>query len=379
MSPVTPFQEVNASFEDWLRDRCAAIGCKVVEKDLKRKHERMRKNPFVFLRATFFRWSTQIEELCPDLAAAPKVLSIGDTHVENFGTWRDGEGRLVWGANDFDEACVIAYPFDLVRLATSARLAPGPSVGESETCAAILRGYSEGLDRPRPGVLDERDLWLRPLVNCPDEKRAKFWEEIKALSTAAPTPQFVQEALIKALPSGAGHVRFATRTAGGGSLGRPRYVTIADWRGGRVVREAKALVPSAWDWAHGLMAAPHRFADLAMAVTRAPDPYMTVIASFIIRRLAPDSRKAELGDDPDAQLEKTLLEAMGREIGSLHAATADVEAVQKDMQIRDADWLHAASKKAGQAVEEDFKTWASSTGIGLTPGRMVPSSGTGSP
>jgi uncharacterized protein (DUF2252 family) len=24
--------------------------------------------------------------------------------VENFGAWRDVEGRLIWGINDFDEA-----------------------------------------------------------------------------------------------------------------------------------------------------------------------------------------------------------------------------------------------------------------------------------
>lgn len=363
------FQQVNTSFESWLRDRCNDIGCPAVEPDLDHKHKRMRKSPFVFLRVTFFRWAMQIEHLCPDLAIAPKVLSIGDAHIENFGTWRDGEGRLVWGANDFDEASVIAYPFDLVRLAASAQLAPDPSVGGPETCVDILHGYAEGLARPRPIVLDEHHIWLRARVNCPDNKRTKFWREIDELiseasapasssTPTAPAPQFVWEALIKALPSGAERVRFTTRTAGGGSLGRPRYVAIADWRGGRVVREAKALVPSAWDWAHGSMRAPLRFADLAMAPTRAPDPYMTAEAGFIIRRLAPDSCKAELGDDPDAQLEKTLFDAMGREIGSLHSASADVQAVETHLSGRDADWLYAASTKAAQAVEKDFETWA---------------------
>ena len=31
----------------------------------------------------------------------------------------------------------------------------------------------------------------------------------------------------------------------GGGLGRPRYVATAVWRGGKIVREAKAVVPSA--------------------------------------------------------------------------------------------------------------------------------------
>jgi hypothetical protein len=373
------FLEVNESFERWLRDRCKAIGCEVVESDLERKHERMRKNSFLFLRATFFRWAGEIEALCPDLAGAPKVLSIGDAHVDNFGTWRDDEGRLVWGANDFDEASEIAYPFDLVRLAASAQLAPDPSVGGRETCAHILRGYVAGLTYPRPMVLDEHDIWLRPLVSCPDDKRAKFWKDIDKLTLAAGIPQFVEAALIAALPTGKQRVRFATRTAGGGSLGRPRYVAVADWRGGRVVREAKALVPSAWDWAHGSMAASLRFTDLAMAATRAPDPYMKAADGFIIRRLAPDSRKAELGDDPDAQLKDTLLEAMGREIGSLHAATPGVAAVQADLSGRESDWLYLASEKAAQAVEVDFKAWAGVTAPSVAPDSTVASPGTSSP
>jgi uncharacterized protein (DUF2252 family) len=52
---------------------------------------------FPFLRATFYRWMQIWPEVCPDLAKAPHVLGIGDLHVENFGTRRDAEGRLVWG------------------------------------------------------------------------------------------------------------------------------------------------------------------------------------------------------------------------------------------------------------------------------------------
>ena len=44
-------------------------------------------------------------------------------------------------------------------------------------------------------------------------------------------------------------VRIAQRIAGLGSLGRERYVAIADWRRGKIAREAKALVTSAYAWA----------------------------------------------------------------------------------------------------------------------------------
>ena len=57
-------------------------------------------------------------------ADAPKILCIGDIHIENFGTWRDAQSRFVWGVNNFDEAPVMSYAYELIRLVTSARLAP---------------------------------------------------------------------------------------------------------------------------------------------------------------------------------------------------------------------------------------------------------------
>jgi len=51
---------------------------------------------FPFFRATFYRWVQVWPEVCPDLDRVPHLLSIGDLHVENFGTWRDIDGRLVW-------------------------------------------------------------------------------------------------------------------------------------------------------------------------------------------------------------------------------------------------------------------------------------------
>ena len=64
----------------------------------------MAKGAFQFLRATYWRWAETIHDVCPELADAPQVLAVGDIHLENFGTWRDVDGRLVWGVNDFDEA-----------------------------------------------------------------------------------------------------------------------------------------------------------------------------------------------------------------------------------------------------------------------------------
>ncbi len=91
--------------------------------DVEFKHAQMRTSSFAFLRATFYRWMQVFSKTCGDLNSAPEILAVGDLHAENFGTWRDSEGRLVWGINDFDETALVPYVVDLVRLATSFQLA----------------------------------------------------------------------------------------------------------------------------------------------------------------------------------------------------------------------------------------------------------------
>ena len=159
------FREDNKAYERWLRRQC-----KVVQKDLDRKHKRMKDKPaFVFLRATYFRWAHRIEAICPELANAPSVLAVGDIHLENYGTWRDADGRWIWGVNDFDEAARMPYAFDLVRLVTSIQLAPGMKIAHGAIASAVLQGYREGLADPGPVLLDRPgNSWIRPYVNCSD-------------------------------------------------------------------------------------------------------------------------------------------------------------------------------------------------------------------
>ncbi len=347
------FVEVNAAFETWLRSQCD-----VVEKDLVAKHEKMAASPFDFLRATYFRWAGTIEAICPNLALTHPVKTVGDLHVENFGTWRDAEGRLVWGINDFDEAAIIPFAFDLVRLATSARLAPRRRVGHREIAQAILEGYRSGLSQPRPTLLDEHETWMRRFVVCSDKKRAKFWTDIgddPPPNTSIPAE--VQRGLIECLPPDAAVERFSTRQAGVGSLGRPRYLVIGAWRGGRVVREAKAYVPSAWYWTHGDADAPSCFAELSKALFRAPDPFLDVKDGFILRRLAPDARKVEFGYDIDFELHYKLFSAMGFELAALHRHTNLSDPITADLERLHPDWLHRASKDAAKSVEADHREW----------------------
>ncbi|MFC9326922.1 DUF2252 domain-containing protein [Kitasatospora sp. NPDC057015] len=51
-----------------------------------------------------------------------RVWIHGDLHAENFGSYLNSEGRLVFNVNDFDEAYVGAFTWDVQRLAASLAL-----------------------------------------------------------------------------------------------------------------------------------------------------------------------------------------------------------------------------------------------------------------
>ena len=339
------------AYERWLK---AQIGPDFVKAGLVKKHCKMREGPFSFLRATYWRWAETILDICPELADAPEILAIGDTHIENFGTWRDVEGRLIWGANDFDEAAIMPYPLDLVRLATSALLArgdDGPTA--SVICAALLEGYTQGLTAPAPLVLEREYKWLRKAVVLPEQERAAFWDKIDALASTA-IPQRYEDALRAVMPDPAASLVLSPRSAGTGSLGRPRFVASGTWRGGPVLREAKAIVVSAWTLRHAPGTTTIRIGDIAAGRCRAPDPHYQVGNGIVVRRLSPNSRKIEVKDAADELLFPRMLKLMGREIANCHANDpAVLPAIQEDLIGRGGDWLRKAAKAAAQSVARE--------------------------
>ena len=345
-------QQSTNAYENWLR---AELGGEIVDKDLERKHEKMRDNPFAFLRATYWRWAETVLEICPDLAGAVQVLAIGDIHLENFGTWRDVDGRLVWGVNDFDEAAAMPFALDLVRLATSA-LVPDKlrTVSVEDISAAILTGYRDGLTKPQPLVLDRDWAWLRALVVVSDKERAKFWKKIEA-APQEPAPARYQKALMSAMPESSAGMTTARRVAGAGSLGRPRWAGRADWRGGPVVRETKALLVSSWYRAHSPKSTKIHCAEIASARYRAPDPWYAVKDSIVVRRISPNNRKIEADDEAFSELTADMLRAMGRELANVHLGSADHAAsIMADLDRYKQGWLAANAKKMADATKRDY-------------------------
>jgi hypothetical protein len=345
--------EATRRFEKWM-----AGHIKIVKPDLAQKHRRMAESSFVFLRGTFYRWIQQWPDVCDRLRDAPAVPSIGDLHVENFGTWRDLEGRLIWGVNDVDEACVLPYTHDLVRLATSATLAVREShfnTNASDLCNAILEGYSTSIEEGgRPVVLAERRRWLRRIalgkLRAPDA----YWPKIDALKSAKDdVPHGVLRA---ALPAPRIPYRVLKRVAGVGSLGRPRFVALADWRGGRIAREAKAWLPSAAVWITGRKSIDVNRTALLERAVRVQDPYLSFRDGWIVRRLAPDCSRIELAELPRVRDEERLLRAMGWETANIHMGRP-MDAVRAHLAKQPRRWLERAAVAMAETVEKDWRAW----------------------
>ena len=352
-------EKATKRYEAWLGERLTLLPA-----DVTLKHSRMEEAQFPFLRATYYRWAQLWQEVQSDLAKAPRVLAVGDLHLENFGTWRDPEGRLIWGVNDFDEAFPMAYTNDLVRLAVSAHLAVAANhleLAPPDACKSILAGYREGLEEGgKPFVLEENHKWLRETVTGELRDPVHFWGKINALPTLrGEIPKGARKALEELLPEPGLIYRVAHRVAGLGSLGRERFVAIADWGGARVAREAKALAPSACVWANEGKGPQKIFYEAIISkAARVLDPFVRLRGRWIVRRLSPHCSHVELASLPQKRDEQRLLHAMGFETANIHLGSKDaIRAVRRDLGKRKPDWLHQAAQEMTKVVLKDWEEW----------------------
>ena len=347
--------KATARYEDWLSRHL-----RLLDDDLAKKHEAMRSGVFPFLRATYYRWAQIWADHCPGEARASKALAVGDLHIENFGTWRDIEGRLIWGINDFDETATLPYTNDLIRLSTSALLAQLPC-DPRQALDQILKGYRDGVETGgRPFALAEHHPSLREMATHRLHEPERFWEKLHALPESEDEPPAsALNALARLMPEKGLHWHVAHRIAGLGSLGRERYVAIADWNGGSIAREAKALAPSACVWAaQGRGSATILYQEILDRSIRAKDPFVHLQKRWIVRRLAPDCSRIELSALPKERDELKLLYAMGYETANVHLGSAKASALMKDLHSRSRGWLYRAARRMEKAVIADFEAFA---------------------
>lgn len=241
------------------------------------KYQKMKANPFVFLRGTchLFYQNLPEDSLLHD---APLSWCCGDLHLENFGSYK-GDNRLVYfDINDFDEAALAPCTWDLLRFLTSVRLgmasAPGTATGdvaaldslagvfleaysqalklgkarwvEQETASGPVKVLLDGLaQRKRKDFLDSRTLLkghhrrLRldrgKALAVTDEQRGELESWISEFAQGQPNPDWYAVRDV------------ARRVAGTGSLGVDRFIILVEGKGspdGNYLLDLKQALPS---------------------------------------------------------------------------------------------------------------------------------------
>ena len=338
--------QATREYERWLRRETP-----IVAPALRDKHARMRDDLFAFLRGTYYRWAQLYPSVVADDRRAPHVLAVGDLHVDSFGTWRDTEGRLAWGVDDFDDAHPLPYANDLVRLAASARIARDAGlidIRPRDACDAILDGYVSTLRQGgSPFVLAESHEHLERLGIEEVKPPRHFWGRLREWPVVREAPRSALQALGALVPHPVTHRTIVRREAGLGSLGQPRFAMIAMCDGAEIAREAKALIP------------PKRYYERAMIrAIRSPDPYQRVVGRWIVKRLAPDSNPIEIATLGAKRDEARLVHAMGVETANVHLGSpAGAKAALTDVRRRHARWLHHAAKAMAQITEREWQEY----------------------
>lgn len=368
------FPAATARYEAWLGTQVA-----IQAQELEHKHAQMalRVDVFPFFRGVYYRWAEIWPTLCADSLTAPTVLAVGDLHVENFGTWRDREGRLVWGINDFDECDELPFTNDLIRLAASSSI--GADRGDFElslkkTCRAILSGYTAQLRRGGQAfVLEEDHLELRRLAMQADRDPVVFWKKFVELLKSAPTAVSAEvEAALKKDLQGSNlpcEIRSRPRI-GMGSLGKPRYVALANFMGGWVAREAKALTPPATAFLDPQRPCVSRMTELLSRAVRCTDPFLRVDGAWIVRRLAPRCSRIEVQLLTGVEDERLMFESMGAETANIHCGSPEArDDILNWLKLRDSSWLETAARAMIKATRDDWRAWCKAYRGRKTPSR----------
>src|SRR6478735_3092273 len=109
------------------------------------KFRKMAADPFAFYRGSacvFYADVADQEDRWADERTS-RVWIQGDLHAENFGTYMDGSGVLIFDVNDFDEAFVGHFTWDLQRFAASIALMCWQKALSDEQISSLIATFVE--------------------------------------------------------------------------------------------------------------------------------------------------------------------------------------------------------------------------------------------
>ena len=173
---------------------------------------RMAASPFAFLRGSACVMAADLSTL--PISGIP-VLMAGDAHINNFGMYGTPQREVVFDMNDFDEATIGPWEWDLKRLAASVNVAGRQNgLNRRERAAGVMRGvegYRFNVTRLQSmGVLD---VWYLHAYPGRDNPIAKLDPKSKAVfaKTMAKALRTDNRTLLPKVADNAGHGKWSFR------------------------------------------------------------------------------------------------------------------------------------------------------------------------
>ncbi|MEV6634112.1 DUF2252 domain-containing protein [Actinoplanes sp. NPDC051470] len=113
----------------------------------RRKFRKMAASPFAFYRGSASLFYADLTGSYADDRyldeRTSRVWIHGDLHAENFGTYMNATGQLVFNVNDFDEAYVGPFSWDLKRFCASVALIGYAKALSDDHITALVRTFAE--------------------------------------------------------------------------------------------------------------------------------------------------------------------------------------------------------------------------------------------
>jgi uncharacterized protein (DUF2252 family) len=172
----------------------------------------MASSPFAFLRGAACVMAADLSTL--PISGIPVVMA-GDAHLNNFGMYGTPQRELVFDMNDFDEATIGPWEWDLKRLVASVNVAGRQNgLNRRERAAGVMRGV-EGyrLNITRLQAMSVLDVWYLHAYPGRDNPLVKFDPKSKAVfaKTMAKALRTDNRALLPKVADQAGHGKWSFR------------------------------------------------------------------------------------------------------------------------------------------------------------------------
>src|SRR5918997_5598810 len=148
----------------------------------RQKFRKMAASPFAFYRgsACLFYADIKGEEDRWANERTSRVWIQGDLHAENFGTYLAGDGVFVFDVNDFDEAYLGHFTWDIKRMVASVALLAWSKAISDDDIASLIQTYVRSyVDQGRYFVESDRDHEYALRLDTTDGKVREILRETR--------------------------------------------------------------------------------------------------------------------------------------------------------------------------------------------------------